>query len=542
MKLFRHIGFTVLFASLLTASSCDRQKEGLQSGTGSVVINITNPAELKTKHSDGEGSDASDGGIMKTLGVWIITDGAANGDYKYTIIKRDLSTPDAATHTVEFTDIARGNYYLVIAANYDQTTMTASNYAEGTSVVDDFTASFVKISPSSTASELSDGQSPTFNDTYGMPSSYETTFSVAAGENVINASLRRCVGRLTFNVRNNLDDYELFIHSVGLSKYNRSKGHVFESEGIDGTYVDFPDLPAMDQDGDGTPDGLVQVGPRAYKNVYDIYLFETNPADSINFDMLAALYPKGTDKSVVKVTSRTQSPYEIQGNTASFTSGGQYMIRSAYSSNYYLGDTGSAGSGTLVATELTSDDDIKALSNITAYFWKFSSSTGYSTTIQNVATGNYLTLSSSGASLSSTSSSISSSTGSNNTVVRFYIEEQSGWWGTTTYYLSFNGSTISTSTSRNSQQRNWYVRPVITGTGGTVYEFDNPELNVVSIPRNDRPIKYIDNYGASQLLTKISRNEHVTVNINVFYNRELGEFNFEVLDWDDGGEHETTFD
>ena len=536
MKLFRHIGFTVLFTALLTASSCDRQKEGLQSGTGSVVVNITNPDGLKTKHDSGEGSDASDGGVMKTLGVWIITDGAANGDYKYTIVKRDLSTPDAATHTVEFTDIARGNYFLVIAANYDQTTMTAANYKEGDSVSTDFTASFVKISPTSSASELSDGQSPTFDDTYGMPSSYEANFSVAAGENVINASLRRCVGRLTFNVRNNLDDYELFIHSVGLPKYNRSKGHVFESEGIDGSYVEFPDLNSEEMG-----DTLVQVGPRAYKNIYDIYLFETNPADSINFDMLAALYPKGTKRSAVKVSSRTESPYEIQGNAASFTSGGQYMIRSANSSTYYLGDTGSAGSGTLVATSLTSDDDIKALSNITAYFWKFSSSTGNSTTIQNVATGNYLTLSSSGVSLSSTSSSISSATSSDNTVVRFSISSRSGW-STNTYYLSFNGSTISVSTSRNSSTRNWYVRPVKTGTGGTVYEFDNPELSVVSIPRNDRPIKYIDSYGASQLLTKISRNEHVTVNINVFYNRELGEFKFEVLDWDDGGEHETTFD
>ena len=219
MKLFRHsIGFTVLLASLLTASSCDRQKESLQSGTGSVVVNITNPAELKTKHASGEGSDASDGGIMKTLGVWLITDGAANGDWKYTILQRDLSTPNAATHTVTFEDVARGNYFLVVAANYDQTTMNVDSYTDGSTVPTEFTASLVTtLINGSTVSTLTDGQSPVFNDTDGMPSSYEKTFSVAAGENVINASLRRCVGRLTFNVRNNLDNYELFIHSMGLS-------------------------------------------------------------------------------------------------------------------------------------------------------------------------------------------------------------------------------------------------------------------------------------------------------------------------------------
>lgn len=75
-----------------------------------------------------------------------------------------------------------------------------------------------------------------------------------------------------------------------------------------------------------------------------------------------------------------------------------------------------------------------------------------------------------------------------------------------------------------------------------VYYFDNPELEVVKIPRNDRTIKYLDTYGASQPLTKIDRNEHVTVNINVFYNRELGQFDFEVEDWDTQANKETTFD
>ena len=539
MKLFRYIlAPELLLAAMLCVSACDTHNDDMRDGTGTVTVNISNPVEIQTRHAENEGSDASDGGIMKTLGVWLITDGAANGDSNYTILQRYLGKPDAATATVTFDDVARGNYFLIVVANYDQTTMSVADYGPGKSVSTDFTSSLVKISPSSTSSALSDGQSPTFDDTFGMPSSFEKTFSVAAGENVIDASLRRCVGRLTFNVRNNLDDYELFIHSIGLSKYNRSQGNVLESESLSGSYVDFPDLPDMDQDGDGEKDGLVQVGPRAYKNVYDIYLFETNPADSINFDMLAALYPKDTDKSTVKVSSRTQSPYEIQGVTYTFTNSKQYMICSGMSSTYYLGDTGSAGSGTLVATSLTSDDDIKALSNITAYFWKFSSSTGNSTTIQNVATGNYLTLSSDGISLSKDPSNVYSESASN-IYVRFYIKVQNGRRDKS-YYLSFDGSSISSSDKGN--KRNWYVRPVKVGTGGTVYEFDNPELNVVSIPPNDRPIKYIDAFGASQLLTKIGRNEHVTVNINVFYNRELGEFTFEVLDWDDGGSHETTFD
>ncbi len=534
----------MLLAALLCASACDGHRSDMGEGSGDIILNISNPAGPLTKHSDGEGSDAGDGGVMKTLGVWLVTNGGpktegGNGDGVYKIMHRAISAPDAATHTVEFTDVARGSYYLIIVANYTSTTADVSGYTVGSSVPSGFKTALVTAEiDGSAVSVLTDGQSPSFNDVEGMPSSYEKVISVAAGKNVINASLKRCVGRLTFNLRNNLDDYEVFVHSMSLSKYNKSQGYVFGS--VDNSsipYVAFPDLPDMDQDGDGVKDGLVQVAPRAYKNIYDIYLYETNPGDSIKFDMLAALYPKGTQKSAVTVNSRTQDPYELQGNTTSFSSGGQYLIRSALSDTYYLGDTGSSGSGNLVATSLTSDYDIKVLSDITRYFWKFSASTGSSTSIQNVATGNYLTVSASSASLSGTEASVSSTTASNNSVVRFYTSSITGWWN---YYLSFDGSRIFVDVSSSEKStKNWYVRPIITGTGDTVYYFENPYKE---IPRNYRPIKYIDSYGASQLLTKIDRNEHVTVNINVFYNRELGQFDFEVLDWDDGGDRETTFD
>ena len=529
MDLLRHISApALLLAALLCAPACEGQKDDAGEGTGTLIVNISNPVELETRHASGEGSDASDGGIMKTLGVWLITDGQANGDWKYTILQRDLSEPNAATATVTFDDVARGNYFLVIAANYGQTTMDADAYGPNTSVNEAFTASYVTTQINgSYVSTLSDGQSPEFNDTMGMPSSFEKTFSVAAGVNVIDASLRRCVGRLTFNVRNNLDNYELFIHSLGLSKHNRSQGKVFESEGVAGEYIEFPDLPDMDQDGNGVKDGLVQVGPREVKNVYDIYLFETNPADSIQFNMLAALYPKDTQKSDVTVASRAQETYEFDDNADEFVSTSRYLIRSLYSSNYYLGDN---GSGTLVATEFGKDEELQKATDIKNYFWIFSSSTGTATTIQNVGTGKYLTINSSGVSLSDSSSEINNKA-SRNGGLRFYVDNNS---------LIFDGTTISADTDYKNQKSNWYVRKVNNGTSDdTVDYFVNPSKE---INRVTRPIKYIDNYGASQLLTKISRNEHVTVNINVFYNRELGEFQFEVLDWNDGGEHQTTFD
>lgn len=61
------------------------------------------------------------------------------------------------------------------------------------------------------------------------------------------------------------------------------------------------------------------------------------------------------------------------------------------------------------------------------------------------------------------------------------------------------------------------------------------------ITRERRQIKIVDTYGDAQPLRQIKRNEHVTVSINIFYNRELGEFDFEVSSWKKI-DNTTTFD
>ena len=535
MDLLRHIfAPAFLLAVLLCVPACDGHKDDLHEETGTLVVNISNPVELETRHATGEESDASDGGVMKTLIVWLATNG--NG---YQILHRAVLTPNAATATVKFTDVTRGSYYLLAVANYGSIdfAFTSDDYNVSTSAKTTTTndGKFPDATVKSTA--LTDGQSPSFDDKNGMPSSYSEIISVAAGENVIDASLKRCVGRLTFNVRNNLDNYELFIHSMGLSKYNRTFGYVFDDN--DHTVFDkvaFPDLPTM---GDG---GLVQVGHRDVnstaannvKTVYDIYLYETNPGMEFKFDMIAALYPKDTEKSSVTLTPVTQSDgYKLSDNASEYGTSDPYVIRSGASGTYYLGDD---GNGTLTATEFTSDDDLTESTALNNYLWTFSSassSTATATQIKNVGTGKYLYVDRNGASLESDSETVQART-SNGKLI-FYLQGKKN-----TYYLALNSN--SPGISQNTEY-GWYVRSVtkVTGTE-TTYEFDNP---VAPIPRNERIIKYIDKYGASQPLTGIGRNEHVTVNLNVFYNRELGQFNFEVLDWDpddDDKKHETTFD
>ena len=525
MKSFRHIsGLALLLAALFCACACDGHVSDTDEGTGDIIVNISNSVELETKHSASEGDSAHDGGIMNNLTVWLVQ--IVGSDY--TFVKQSVTAPKAATATVKFTEVARGDYLLLAVANY---TGLDATYTEGKEMDANFWPTLI--------GEISAGESPTFNDTDGMPSSYEKNISVAAGENVIDASLRRCVGRLTFNVRNNLSDKELFIYSMGLSDYNNTQGKLWESEGIGSSMVAFPDFPSM-----GT--GIVQVEHRDatagaakdnIKTVYDIYLYETDPGAEFKFDMIAALYPKDTQKSDVSVTTKSLNSYSLSDNSYEYGTSGQYLIRSGESSTYYLGDN---GSGTLVATSFTSDDEITQNSDIKNYLWTFSKGSSFSssqTTVKNVGTDKYISISSSALSLSDNSTNIRSKYSYNWDVsgyqLLFYYEGSRRSYS----YLALSSNSPAVSSS----EYYWYVREVseVSGGGGTTYEFVNPD---VEIPRNKRIIKYLDTYGASQPLTKIDRNEHVTVNINVFYNRELGQFDFEVEDWDTQDNKETTFD
>ena len=75
--------------------------------------------------------------------------------------------------------------------------------------------------------------------------------------------------------------------------------------------------------------------------------------------------------------------------------------------------------------------------------------------------------------------------------------------------------------------------PTISGNS-----FVNPDA---VLPNGEIKINYIDDYGVSKLLTRIKRNEHVTVSINVSYDREYMQFDFEVKAWETIN-NTTTFD
>ena len=520
MKSFRH---SILFSALpllLLAASCDLHKEDLAEGEGigTVVVNISSPDGLETRHQNNEGSPASDGGKMKTLRVWFIEKTSGK-----ILDRKDLTLNDATTATVKFEEISRGSYYLCAVSNYTG----LDSYVKGGTVDDDgFKNALIAAAATTTTTDtttLEAGQAPYFSEDTGMPASYFQEISVAAGANTVDASLKRCVGRLTIDIRNTTSDYELFVHSLNLSANNRTQGYLFPrlnatDSSIPGTssMVTFPDLTS-----------LVQVPPTTETEVYDYYLFETNPGTALTINMLAALYPKGTEASAVQIDTTKEGSKVIGGNTSAIGKEFSYLIRSASSPTKYLG----ISQNQLKMYELSSDAEILAYDKLDNYLWKFSGTTGNSTTVQNVGKGTYLTISSSSASVSSSSGTI--------------ITKESSQYGvrftSDNYNLSYDGSNISvTEDIQNNKNVLWYVRPVRDGDPSKDrYSFHEPK---VELSRGYHEIKYLDVYGSPQPLTKIDRNEHVTLHVNLFYNAELGQFDFEVAEWEDGGDRETTFD
>ena len=110
-------------------------------------------------------------------------------------------------------------------------------------------------------------------------------------------------------------------------------------------------------------------------------------------------------------------------------------------------------------------------------------------------------------------------------------------WGLWTYYITYGTDKLSVGRNNTGINAQWYLRLLDESSINEPY-FENA---LREIPREARPIHYVDKYGAHNKLERIDRNEHITVTVNIFYNREMGEFKFEVEGWS-GKDSETTFD
>lgn len=495
--------------ALVTLFSCGKEVTPSPgtSGTGTLHISFDMGASTKV--------GAKDGDMMKTGSLWLVDDSGK-------VIVFDTDTPNAASFEKTINNIQRGDYTLYLVANYTG----LNNYTVGKDIDEGFTKRLL--------STITSGQSPEFNEEVGMPCSSVQQVHIAAGENHISAHLQRCVGRLSINVRNNISSHKLAIGGIGLSDNNPTTGYLFPSS--DGnippsaTDVAFPELTQH-----------VVLATNENKDVYDVYLYDTGEATSTNgitFTLFGAVYEDQTPDENIAIS---QPKYSFSNNDTNLSNGGEYLIRSAESNVIYIGDLEKSGIG---VREFSSDEVLKTYKGIKNFLWR-AEVDGNQVKFKNVGTARYITLSETTAGLDSSGTQFYFSDDTGNGALLFSTNRSWSWWSYSYSYgysltlnSASNGLNGTTGMESNSRTR-WLVRTATSSTGVHIPHFIGSDYE---IPRVKRTINYLDKHGNTQILKGISRNEHVEVSINVFYNRDWGQFDFEVEGWKIIDGNETTFD
>ena len=446
--------------------------------------------------------------IFKTLAAAFLALSAIDADDN---VMRFYSEDNinVASGEVTIKNIKRGVYTLCILANCKE----LDSYIAGSKIDDGFKR---KLLP-----EISDGNAPAFTEETGMPCSAVIHQEITVGENYVEAHLQRCVGRISIRVRNNIGDSKIAIGAVGLSKNNPSTGYLFEP--LDGsvpptvTNLAFKELT-----------GITTIAPYETKEVYDSYLYEIDASTAVNgitFDLLGGIYDAAVRDEDISIANRTQYNFSNNLSTLGDVSGNKYLIRSVESSTRYVGYTGS-GVGT---REFTEDSELEYFKDTPNYLWEFDGNSG-SAKLKNVKTGSYLDKN-----LKMTADASNAQT--------FTITNNGGkflfgyTWIGLKYYMTYDAGNLSVKYNNTGTSAQWYARLLDESSINEPYFKDA----LREIPREARQIHYVDKYGAHNKLEKIDRNEHITVTVNIFYNREMGEFKFEVEGWS-GKDSETTFD
>ena len=495
------MGGKIIFKTLaaaflaLSAISCakdtpTKDKPVYGEGEGNLHISFSTAGTTKA-------GTAQEGDIIKTGRLWLID---ADDNVMRFYSKDNINV---ASGEVTIKNIKRGVYTLCILANCKE----LDSYVTGSKIDDGFKR---KLLP-----PISDGSAPAFTEETGMPCSAVIHQEITVGENYVEAHLLRCVGRLSIRIRNNIGDSKIAIGAVGLSQNNPSTGYLFEP--LDGsvpstvTNLAFKELT-----------GITTIAPYETKEVYDSYLYEIDASTAVN-----GIYDAAVRDEDISIAYRTQYNFGNNLSDLGDVSGKKYLIRSVESSTRYIGDTGS-GVGT--TGEFTEDSELEYFQDTPSYLWEFVGNSG-SAKLKNVKTGNYLddNLKTIADASKARAFTITNNTG------KFLFGYTT--WLSLKYYMTYDAGNLSAKYNNTGTSAQWYVRLLDESSINEPY-FENA---LREIPREARQIHYVDKYGAHNKLERIDRNEHITVTVNIFYNREMGEFKFEVEGWS-GKDSETTFD
>ena len=479
----------VFFSSCLSELQGDRDEV---SGPSNIVLKISTKAQTK--------GGASDGDVMSNLHLWLVYNNS---------VERYLSQDDAActisgsTATATFNNVPRGACTIYLVANLPEGISLPETYAVGKSIDEGF---LKYVLP-----KVENYEPPFGDSTPGMPLSTSVSLSVGAGTNRVSAELVRTCAKLSITVRNNTTNNTIILKDLIFTNKNPNVGYLFEQSdySIPGTASFGPFMSITHSSGETISDVIPQGSERTYIQQY-MYETATNGAADLGFKIVGGLFPDGTDKATVGEVSINTLSFEN-----SFRTGSSFLIKSS-NNDLYLYDN----NGTLALQSLSSFNSIPK-----GYLWTISGNLN-SATIKG-SSGKYLQLSSRGASLGGeTELKVTTSSGS-------FQLSYTPW--RTTYYLTINGSSLTTTTTSTESNTYWKIATVeskkVTNFQGATVIFD----------KTISSLNYINKYGIPVPLEQIRRNQDVKIVVNIHYNPNSGVLYFETTDWVKDN-NETTFD
>lgn len=455
-------------------------------------------------HVLSEGSD----GVMKTGRMWLVD---KNNNV---VVFGEMGVNNSTSTKHEFTNIKRGEYTLYILLN----STDLDRFTKGEKIDDSFKKKCLAT--------ITSGASPEYKVESGVPCSIVKDVAIAAGKNYVDVSLQRCVGRLTVVVLNNIHDCQLAIGGIGLSAVNPSMGYYFPQS--DGSVPGYTPLAFHDLDYKNP----VVLLPSKNKIIFDRYIYETKDIpEGLSFRLFGAVYVKDD-----KVTPRSFNSYTFTENP-SLENGKKYLLRSAASasSNYYIGVLNDGGLG---CDEFLDDEELIRNPKIENFLWTVEGNGN----LKNVGTKKYITLN------YSTRTQVDLGLGDSGTSFFYFTGSTTSGYLITNYGYGYGyglacdpesaRGLVAIDSPNTKTNTRWILREATLDNNNTYPVYKDC---VCEIPYRQHAINYIDDYGVSKLLTRIKRNEHVTVSINVSYDRKYMQFGFEVKAWKPI-DNTTTFD
>lgn len=437
------------------------------------------------------------------------------------VVFGEMGVNNSTSTKHEFTNIKRGEYKLYILLN----SKDLDEFIVGRQINDSFKKKCLAT--------IASGASPEYTVESGVPCSIVKDVAIAAGNNNVDVSLQRCVGRLTVVVLNNIHDCQLAIGGIGLSAVNPSTGYYFPQSEPDESVPSYTNLAFHDLDYNKP----VVLPPRKNRIIFDRYVYETKDIpEGLSFRLFGAVCKDGVD-----VTPPSSFNSYTFNNGTSPENGKQYLLRSAASasSNYYIGVLNDGGLG---CDEFLDDEELIRNPKIENFLWTVEGSSNYGT-LRNVGTKKCITLK------NSTRTQVDLGLGDSGTSFYFTGSATSGYLITDYGYGYGYGyglacdpesarGLVAIGSPNTKTNTRWILREATPDNSKTYPKYQNC---VCEIPYRQHAINYIDDYGVSKLLTRIKRNEHVTVSINVSYDREYMQFDFTVKAWETKN-NTTTFD